>query len=135
MRRPFVFLRCAAAGLVLPACGFVFGAEASEEEAMASLQAAFSRSVVPGEQAEQHRELLAKALQRVKRSHATQVDLAALAATATKAVEPLPAAAGDPAEVFRTTISEVLRTLDPQSRYLDPQGYTNQQSESTGAGF
>ena len=132
MRHPALLLRCTVAGLFLGAGGAASGSEAGEDEALSQLQAAYARVVVPGDEADQHRDLLATALRRIKRSHATEVDLAALSVTATKVVEPLPPAAGEPAEVFKKTMVEVLRTLDPQSRYIDPPSYDNQRAESSG---
>lgn len=96
------------------------------------LQSAYARSVAPGEQADLHRELLATVLQRVKRTHAAEVDLAALAAAAMKAIEPSPSG-GDPAEVFKKAINEALRTLDRHSRYLDPGAHGNARGDSSGS--
>jgi carboxyl-terminal processing protease len=104
-----------------------------DDASIALLQDAYTRSVAPGEQADKHRDLIATVLQRVKRSHATEVDLAAFAAAAMKVLEPLPPAAGDPAEVFRKSINEALRTLDPHSRYLDPRSHSNERGDSTGS--
>lgn len=104
-----------------------------EDDALAALQGAYARAVVPGEQAQVHQELFTTVLQRVKRSHATPVDLASLAATAMKVVEPLPPGTGDPAEVFKKSIQEVLRTLDPHTRYLDARTHANERSEAAGS--
>ena len=106
---------------------------AGEDDAVvSSLQSAYARSVAPGEQADLHRELLAAVLQRVKRSYATPVDLAAFAAVAMKAMESPSPGAADPAQVFRKAINEALRTLDPQSRYLDPRTH-GERSDSGGS--
>ena len=107
--------------------------EASDDDAISSLQGAYARSVAPGEQADLHRDLLATVLQRVKRSHATEVDLAPLAAAATKLIQALPPVGGDPAEVFKKAINEALRTLDPHSRYLDARAHDNARSDSSGS--
>ena len=105
----------------------------ADDEALASLQGGYARSVVPGEQADLYHELLATVLQRVKRSHATEVDLAALAAAATKVMAALPPGMGEPAEVFKKAINEALRTLDPHSRYLDPVAQSNARSDAGGS--
>jgi carboxyl-terminal processing protease len=104
----------------------------TEDEAIASLQNAYVRAVKPGEQADLHRELFAPVLQRVKRSSAKEVDLAAFAEIAGKAMAPLPAGTGDPAEIFKKAINEALRSVDPHSRYFDARGLENQRGESTG---
>ena len=105
----------------------------SDDDALASLQEAYTRSVAPGEQADQHRELLATVLQRIKRSHATEVALAPLAAAAMKTMVALPAAGGDPPKVFKDAISAALRTLDPHSRYYDARAYDNERTDSRGS--
>ena len=108
-------------------------ADLSDDDALASLQEAYTRSVAPGEQADQHRELLATVLQRIKRSHATEVALAPLAAAAMKTMVALPAAGGDPPKVFKDAINAALRTLDPHSRYYDAPAYDNERSDSRGS--
>lgn len=106
---------------------------ATDEDVISFLQDAYARTVVPGEQADMHRELLAAVLQRVKRSHASEVDLAAFAAVAVKVMEPLPPGVGDPPEVFRKAINEALRTLDPHSRYLGPRAHGSERDDSSGS--
>ncbi|HSW20206.1 MAG TPA: S41 family peptidase [Ramlibacter sp.] len=125
----------AAAGLLLAgsACLATAPPATPDDDALAALQEAYARSVPPGEQAQLYHELLATVLQRVKRSHAKEVDLAALAAAATKVIEPLPPGAGEPAEVFKKAVNETLRTLDPQSRYLDARAYDNQREDASGS--
>jgi carboxyl-terminal processing protease len=105
----------------------------TNDDPISLLQDAYARAVAPGEQADLHRELLATVLQRVQRSHATNVDLAALAAAATKAIEALPPGAGNPAEVFKKAINEALRTLDPHTRYVDPRAHGNQRGDASGS--
>ncbi|MES2972200.1 MAG: S41 family peptidase [Pseudomonadota bacterium] len=129
-------LRAFTAGCLLLGAGISFAASSPasiDDEALAALQGAYARAVVPGEQSLRYQELFATVLQRVKRSHALPVDLAGLAATAMKVVEPLPPGAGEPAEVFRKAIQEVLRTLDPHTRYLDARTHANERSESGGS--
>lgn len=118
---------CAAALAVEPA------APNPDDEAVAALQAAYARAVVPGEAADAHRALLASALSRIKRSHATEVDLPALAAVAAKALEPVAPGTGEAAETFRKAINQALRSLDPHSRYLDARAHANERSESSGS--
>lgn len=102
------------------------------EDPLAALQAAYGQAVSPGERADLHRDLLATILQRVQRSYATEVDLPAFTAAALKALEPVAAGAGDPADVFKKAINAGLRTLDPYSRYLDPRTHETERSDSSG---
>ncbi len=130
LRRP---LRTLAVACLLAAGALPAATRASSaDDAIASLQQAFTRAVAPGEQADFYRNLFPTVLQRVERSHAKPVDVPALAALAAKALEPLPAG-GDPREVFTRSVNEALRTLDNYTRYLDPRSYDNQRGESTGS--
>jgi carboxyl-terminal processing protease len=104
-----------------------------DDEVVASWQAAYARAVLPGEQADMHRELLAGLVKRIKRSHATDVDLPSLAAAAGKVLETIPPQSGDPADVFRRSVNAALRTLDPQSRYVDARTHANERSEASGS--
>ena len=134
MSHAFPTLRAFAAACLLFAGSASLAASpsaATDDDAVSFLQDAYVRSVAPGEQADLHRELLATVLQRVKRSHATEVDLAALAAVAMKAMEQQPAGGGDAAEVFKKAINEALRTLDPYSRYLDARAHDNVRGDSS----
>ena len=140
MNHASTMLRAVAAASLLYGggiCGGISFAASSppstDDEAIAPLQGAYARSVVAGDQALRYQALFATVLQRVKRSHATPVDLAGLAATALKVVEPLPPGAGEPAEVFKKAMQEVLRTLDPHTRYLDARTHANERSESGGS--
>lgn len=128
-------LRTVAAALFIAAvgCAWASPAQPLSDELLAGLQSAYTRAVTPGEQADQHRELLATVLHRVQRSHATEADFAALAAAATKVLEPLPSASGEPAEVFRTAMNAALRSFDPYARYLDARAYRNDQASSGGS--
>ena len=125
----------ATAALLLTAAawGWASPAQPLSDDLLAGLQSAYTRAVIPGEQADQHRELLATVLHRVQRSHATEADFAALAAAATKVLEPLPGASGEPAEVFRTAMNAALRSFDPYARYLDARAYRNDQASSGGS--
>jgi carboxyl-terminal processing protease len=105
----------------------------ADELTISSLQDTYSRSVVAGDQADTHRVLLATVLQRIKRSHATQVDLQSLAAVAAKAMDAAPAGAGDPVDVFKKAMNEALRTLDPYSRYLDLRTQAGERGDSSGS--
>lgn len=86
---------------------------------LAPLAAAYLRAVVPGAEAEHHRELLGAVLRRVERSYAQEVDAAALVSAAQKALESLAPGSGDPATVFARAVNAALGSLDPHSRYLD----------------
>ena len=135
MRHPHLTLRAFAAAWLLLAGAAAFSATpcaTSDEAAVSEMQVVYARAVIPGEQADQHRALLATVLLRIKRSHATDVDLGALCAAAARVLDPLPLAAGEPADVFRKALAEVLRTLDPHSRYLDPRAYDNQRADASG---
>lgn len=120
-----------AAGLLLAAAPTL--ADPIGDQALASLQAAYAAAVTPGDPADRYRELLATVLQRVERSYALDVDGTALVSAAQQALAPLPPAAAEPAETFRKTVHAALRTLDPYSRYLDPQAYRNERSQSSGS--
>lgn len=126
--------RAAAALLAAAACcAGATTAQPLSDELLASLQASYSRAVTPGEQADQHRELLGSVLRRVQRSHATQADFTALAGAAAKVLDPLPAGSGEPAEVFRTAMNAALRSFDPYARYLDARAYRQDQASSGGS--
>jgi C-terminal processing protease CtpA/Prc len=106
---------------------------ASEEAALDSLQGVYARAVAPGEDAALYRELLGTVMQRIKRSSVASVDLAALAAEATKAIEPLPSGVGEPAEVFKRALHGSMRAIDPHFRYLDARTYGTERSDSMGS--
>ena len=101
---------------------------------MPSLQSAYARAVLPGAQADGYRELFATVFQRVQRSYATEVDLGALAAEAMKILEPLQPGTAEPREAFSRAINAALGTLDPYSRYLDPQAAGNARASSASFG-
>ena len=129
-------LRAFAAGWLLLAGAAAFCASppqaGDDDSAIVALQTAYTRRVVAGEQADLHRDLLAAVLHRIKRSHATDVDLPALAAAAARRMDALPPL-GDPAEVFSKAINEALRILDPHSRYLDPRTHQNDRNGAGGS--
>lgn len=126
--------RAAAALLAAAACcAGATPAQPLSDELLASLQASYSRAVTPGEQADQHRELLGSVLRRVQRSHATEADFTALAGAASKVLDPLPPSSGEPAEVFRTAMNAALRSFDPYARYLDARAYRQDQASSGGS--
>jgi carboxyl-terminal processing protease len=137
MSHAFPTLRAFAAACLLFAGNVSLAASPSapstDEDAISALQDAYVRSVARGEQADLYRELLATVLQRVKRSHVTEVDLPALAAIAMKVIEQQPAGEGDAAEVFKKAINEALRTLDPYSRYLDMRAHGNERGDPSGS--
>ena len=114
----------AAAALLLAGHGALAAPDpARDEAALASLQGVYGRSVPPGEAADRYRELLPTVLQRIRRSSVAEVDLAALAAEATKAIEALPPGTGEPAAVFRKAVHAAMQPIDPHFRYFDPQAY------------
>src|SRR5688572_10941117 len=76
----------------------------NESAAVEKLQDAYTLSVTPGEDAVRLRARLATVLQRLKRSSVETVDVAALAHDATRALESLAPAAGDPEKVFKTAV-------------------------------
>lgn len=125
----------AAACLILIASAASAAAPPEEDtdSIISFLQSAYARAVAPGEQADLHRELLATVLQRVKRSHAAEVDLRAFAAVARREIEPVPPGGGDPAEVFRQAINAALRSLDRHSRYLNASAHGNERGDSGGS--
>lgn len=134
MSYTFPSLPAFAATCLLFASGAVLAATpppATDDDAVLALQSVYASAVAPGEQADLHRDLLATVLQRVKRSHATDVDLGAFAAAAAKVIAPLPPGRGDPQEVFKSAINEALRTLDPHSRYYDARANGNARGESS----
>jgi carboxyl-terminal processing protease len=106
---------------------------ATTDEAIASLQAAFARSVPPGEAADQHIRLIATVLRRVDRSHANEVDMGTLATAALAVLAPVADGTGEPAELFRKSINAGLKTLDPYSRYMDAKSHRAERSESSGS--
>src|SRR5436305_1517288 len=121
------FLRAVAAACIFAAAGAALAATAPvADETLAPLTAAYARAVRPGEQADRYRELFGTVLQRVQRTYAREVDVAALIAVALKTVEPLEPQSGEPAEVFKNAINAALATLDPHSRYLDARAQRNQ---------
>src|SRR5215210_687138 len=95
-------LRSLAAVWLFAACGASLGAsQPPTDEMLSPLTSAYMRAVKPGEQAELHRDLFTTVLQRVHRSHAQEVDVAQLVTVALKAIEPLKAGSGEPADVFK----------------------------------
>ncbi|MCA0215027.1 MAG: S41 family peptidase [Proteobacteria bacterium] len=129
-------LRAATASALLWAAagsGWASTPQPLSDELLGALQGAYTRAVLPGEQADRHRDLLATVLQRVQRSHATEADFAALVAAATKVLDALPPGSGEPAETFRTAMNAALRSFDNYARYLDAQAYSRDQASSGGS--
>src|SRR5215210_3239157 len=127
-------LRSLAAVWLFAACGASLGAsQPVTDEMLAPLTSAYMRAVKPGEQAELHRALFGALLRRVHRSYAQDVDVPVLIGAALKVIEPLEPQSGEPAEVFKKAINAALATLDPNTRYLDPQAQSNQRSTMAGA--
>jgi carboxyl-terminal processing protease len=126
-------LRTAAAACLLFVAHVSFASEAATPDAaIAAMQSAFARAVPAGQQADFYRELFPTVLERVQRSYATEVDLGALSAAAMKVLDPVAAGAGEPRELFSKAMNAALRTLDPYSRYLDPQARANERESVTG---
>jgi len=133
MTRLLRILGIPAATWLLVAAGASFAAAPPvTEELLAPLKSAYMQAVTPGEQAEFHRDLFATVLARVHRSHARDVDVPELIAAALKTM-PLEPQSGEPADVFKKTINAALASLDPYSRYLDPQAQSSERSAITGA--
>jgi C-terminal peptidase prc len=131
---PTLRIAACAALLLAGSAGFAQAPPApAAQDAIAALQAAYARVATPGEAADRHAELLAVVLNRVQRSYASEVDLGPVTAAAIAALAPLEAGTGDPPDVFKRAINVALRTLDPYSRYLDPQAHSNDRGESTGS--
>jgi carboxyl-terminal processing protease len=128
-------LRAVAASALLFAAGAAALAQpaAGADDALASLQSAYAGAVAPGEQADVYRELIGAVVERVRRSYATEVDLAAFAAAARKALESQPRAGAQPAEVFTRAINAALAELDPYSRYLDARMQDHERDLSRGS--
>ena len=105
----------------------------ADDAALAALQGAYERSVTPGEEATRYRDLFPTVLQRVWRRGVGEVDLAAVAAEATKAIEALPAGSGDPADVFRKAVHAAMRPIDPYFRYFDARAYGNERGDAIGS--
>jgi carboxyl-terminal processing protease len=124
---------CAAACLLAAALPSFADPAAPAGDALALLQAAYAAKVAPGPEADRYRELFATVLQRVQRSYAREIDPAVLADAAAKSLAPLPAGAGDPAEVFKAAINQALATLDNHTRYRDARTYSNERGESSGS--
>ena len=103
------------------------------DELLGSVQAAYSRTVAPGDSAERHRELMGVILRRLQRSYVTEADFATLANAATRVLAPLPAAAAEPADTFVKAMQAGLKALDPYARYFTPKAYEQDQSDSSGS--
>lgn len=125
-------LRALATGWLLAAAGVAFAA-GDADDPVAQLQSAYSRAVVPGEEADLHRELAATVLQRIKRSHATDVDLASFVAAAVKVLDARAPQSGEPAEAFKAAINAALRTIDGESRYMDARSYAEERADASGS--
>ena len=72
-------------------------------------------------------------LQRVQRTYAREVDMPGLVAAALKTIEPLEPQSGEPADVFKKSVNAALASLDPHSRYLDPDAQARERSAITGS--
>lgn len=132
MERPFrpLLRACVAGGLLLAAGAAQADEPAAPDTALAALQAAYVRAVGPGPTTDLYRDLFPTVLQRVQRSYAFDVDVAALVQAAAQVIEPLPPGANDPADVFKKAVNEALQTLDPYTRYIDPRSHENDRTES-----
>lgn len=122
----------AAAALLSAAGAWAAPAGEPEERLLADLQAEYLRAVVPGTQADSHRELLATVLRRVQRSHAGEADLASLAAAASRVLAAVPAGSGEPADVFRKAMNAALGSVDPYARYFDERAHAQQRADQSG---
>lgn len=132
MRLSHCTLRLAAAAALLFTSGLASAVPVADPdaEAITALQDAYTRVVPAGEAADFHRDLLATVLQRIKRHHATEVDMPALAAATAGALAPGAQPAGTPAEVFKKAVNTALRAIDPQARYIDPVAHGSERETS-----
>ncbi len=131
----FAIIRLSAAAWLLAACGAALAAapdSAPPGDALAPLVSAYTRVVMPGEDADTYRDLMGNVLQRVQRSYAQEVELRFLTAAAIKALEPLAPESGEPPAVFKTAITAALAALDPHSRYYDPREYRDERTSVSG---
>jgi carboxyl-terminal processing protease len=129
-----LLLRSSVAAWLLAACGASFAAApVVTDELLAPLESAYLRAVQPGEAAALHRELFGTVLGRVHRNYAREVDLSRLTTAALRTLESLEPESGEPAKVFAKAINAALATLDPHSRYLDPDAARNHRSAITGS--
>ena len=123
---------CAASLLAIGGASFA-ASSAVTDEVLAPLTSAYMRAVTPGEQAELQRALFQTVLQRVERTYARAVDVPAFVAAALKTIEPLEPQSGEPADVFKKSINAALASLDPHSRYLDPDAQARERSSISGS--
>src|SRR5262245_38728320 len=89
-----------------------------QEELVARLASTYMQAVKPGEQAKLYRDLFVTVMQRVRQSHARDVNLPEFIGEALKTIEPLEPQSGEPSEVFTKSIDAALASLDPHSEYL-----------------
>ncbi|HZF81124.1 MAG TPA: S41 family peptidase, partial [Rubrivivax sp.] len=124
-----------AVACLIPVSGpsWVTASTDAESAAVEKLQDAYTQSVAPGEDAVRLRARLATVLQRLKRSSVATVDLAVLAHEATRALESLSPAAGDPEKAFKTAVDAAaasMRAIDPYFRYVDARRYETERQDS-----
>jgi carboxyl-terminal processing protease len=122
----------AAAGLLLAGAAWA-QSPLPTEAPLAAVQAAYGRAVRPGEEADRYRDRFVAIVERVRRSHANEMDLDAFAAAALRVLQALPPGAGDPGDVFRRTVNTALGSLDQHSRYLDPRSQADERSAYGGS--
>jgi carboxyl-terminal processing protease len=122
MTRHFrVLIAFAAAWLLSGGGAHVAAAQAVSEELLAPLASVYMQAIRPGEEAALHLELYRAVLEHVEFKYVRKVDVTEFLAAAIAKIEPLEPHTGDPAEVFERSINAALASLDPHSRYIDPQ--------------
>ena len=128
-------LRAFALVLLLAAGAPAHAAPPTADEWLLRVQDAYTRAVIPGEQAAAHRDLLAVIWQRTLRSHANEVNPEPPATAALAALAAVAPGTGDPARVFAQAINQALRALDANSRYLDAAAVANERSDGAFGGL
>src|SRR5262245_16183334 len=122
MTRHLRILVVFAAAWLLSAGGApISAAQTGREDLLPPLASIYMHAVRPGEEAELHLELYRAVLEHVQSRYVRKVDVTEFVTVAIAKIEPLEPHIGDPAEVFKESINAALASLDPHSRYIDPQ--------------
>lgn len=100
---------------------------------LAPFSTAFAKAVRPASDTDSWTTLFRAVMQRLERSYATDASVAPLVEAAVKALEPLPAGAGEAPAVFKTAMAAALSLLDPYTKYLDAREYRAQTTSMSGS--